>query len=137
MPHYRDGTAAQPGDLVMGMPVGVTRPIIGEVVCVGGETPCTIHVAHPEVRAVGPNEDLPLQGLYFGPLNEAYGAKANVSTGLAGDFELLWREGDELVEVEAAVLESDQTSPATSGPTNKLTARATRPMRGGKAGKAK
>lgn len=93
MPHYADGIAAQPGDLVMGHPSGAAFPVVGQVVCVGGETPCTLHVAHPEVRTVGPNEDLPLQGLYFGPQNEPYGATAKVSTGAAADFRLLWRPG--------------------------------------------
>ena len=116
MPHYRDGTAAQPGDLVMGMPPGAARPIIGEVVCVGGETPCTLHIAHPEVRAVGPNEDLPLHGLYFGPLNEAYGARASVTTGLAGDFDLLWREGDQMAYANREDTAMAEATPAPTGP---------------------
>ena len=54
MPHYRDGTAAEVGDLVKGKPYNTRREIVGEVFSIReGTESCNCEVAfvervHPE-----------------------------------------------------------------------------------------
>jgi hypothetical protein len=51
MPHYKDGTPAQPGDLVVGRGYNVSYQISGVVVGVTpGANTCNIQVAHASRR---------------------------------------------------------------------------------------
>lgn len=87
---YRDGTTAQAGDLVIGKLPGGDKPLAGEVVCVDPGTG-DLHLACPQVQAIGANQDLPQRGLHFGPGNEPYGVHADVAQAAAEHFDLLWR----------------------------------------------
>jgi len=128
MPHYADGTPAQAGDLVLGHPDG--RTVVGEVIAVGVDGACALQVACPKVEAIGPNQDLPLQGLHHGPNNEPYGVTAEVITAAAGSFDLIFRAGapslPEWTRTELAALrktiedlKASATPPAAGGDANK------------------
>jgi hypothetical protein len=70
MPHYKDGTPAQVGDLVKGKPYNTPREIVGEVISVTpGSESCNCMVAFVEVLPDG--SPIPL-----GPVS-AYVAQAS------------------------------------------------------------
>lgn len=54
MPHYRDGTPAQVGDLVKGKPYNTPREIVGEIISVTpGSESCNCMVAFAEILPDG------------------------------------------------------------------------------------
>ena len=76
MYHYTSGQEVHAGDLVAGQVPG-TGPVVGEVVCVDDATG-EVYVACSKVEHIGPNQDMPLHGLYFGPGNLPFGVSGTV-----------------------------------------------------------